>query len=215
MEVPSGAAPTAWGDAQARKRDIVASAENLLEQSGYAALTMRAIAAGAGVSPGTVYQYFDGKEAVFVALTTRRLEQVQATLYEVDRTIGVAGVLREIMPQIVELWRRLGRSASQWEAGALASGKRSENMATSATVYTQTLQALAQTLDEAAELTGQTLVDDPVLPHWVWDSLIGVADDLMLGGARQNAISGKQLIDFAACALERSIDTGERVHARR
>ena len=61
-------APTAWGDAEARRRDILRSAETLLDAEGYAGLTMRAIAVGAGVSSGTVYQYFDGKEDVFVAL---------------------------------------------------------------------------------------------------------------------------------------------------
>jgi AcrR family transcriptional regulator len=45
--------PTAWGDAEGRRRDILRSVEELLAGSGYAALTMRAIAVGAGVSSGT------------------------------------------------------------------------------------------------------------------------------------------------------------------
>lgn len=196
---------TAWGDAEGRRRDILASAERLLEESGYAALTMRAIAAGAGVSSGTVYQYFGGKEDVFVALTARRLERVQETLREVDRGIGIAAVLREILPQITELWRKLGRSTPQWEAKVLASGRRSKGITTSATVYQETLRTLARTLGEAAELRGQTLVDDPALPHWVWDSLIGVADDLLLGGSRQGRVRPKRLIEFATEAIERGI----------
>src|SRR5262249_33019756 len=67
---------TAWGDAEGRRRDILDSAEKLLAESGYAGLTMRAIAVGAGVSSGTLYQYFDGKEDVFVALMAGRLEAV-------------------------------------------------------------------------------------------------------------------------------------------
>ncbi|MDV6011680.1 TetR/AcrR family transcriptional regulator [Haloechinothrix sp. LS1_15] len=205
MEGTTGRATTAWGDAQGRRRDILASAERLLEQSGYAGLTMRAIAAGAGVSSGTVYQYFSGKEDVFVALTTRRLEQLQATLAGADRHAGVSGVLREIVPQVTELWRRLGRSASQWEASALAGGEDSRGVVTSAAAYQDTLRALADALREAAEASGQQLVDDPALPHWVWDSLIGLADDLLLGGARQNNISRRRLIEFASNAIERGI----------
>ncbi|NIJ10407.1 AcrR family transcriptional regulator [Saccharomonospora amisosensis] len=195
----------AWGDAEGRRRDILASAERLLEESGYAALTMRAIASGAGVSSGTVYQYFGGKDDVFVALTARRLEQVQATLRDVDREIGIAAVLREILPQVTELWRKLGRSAPQWEAKVLASGRRSKGMATSASVYQETLRTLAHTLRETAETCGQTLIDDAALPHWVWDALIGVADDLLLGGSRQGRVRTKRLIEFATQAIERSI----------
>ncbi|MFD9895631.1 TetR/AcrR family transcriptional regulator [Amycolatopsis sp. NPDC059027] len=201
----TGPLPTAWGDAEGRRRDILASAERLIEESGYTALTMRAIAAGAGVSSGTVYQYFGGKDDVFVALTARRLEDIQATLSEVDVTIGIAGVLREILPQITELWRRLGRSAPQWEAKVLAGGRRSKGVATSATVYRHTLKALVKTLRESAEAHGQTLIDDPALAHWVWDALIGVADDLLLGGSRQDRIRPERLITFATEAVERSI----------
>ncbi|KAA5834916.1 TetR/AcrR family transcriptional regulator [Saccharopolyspora hirsuta] len=195
----------ARGDAERRRHDILASAEQLLEESGYAALTVRAIAAGAGVSAGTVYQYFSGKEDVFVALTARRLQRVQAALAEVDRGIGIAGILREVLPEITELWRRLGRSAPQWEAKVLAGGRRSKGVVTSATVYRETLDALAGALREAAEVRGQTLVDDPALPHWVWDALVGVADDLLLGGARQSRVRPERLVEFATGAIERSI----------
>ncbi|WP_216214892.1 TetR/AcrR family transcriptional regulator [Amycolatopsis aidingensis] len=198
---------TAWGDTEGRRRDILASAEGLLEESGYPALTIRAIAAGAGVSAGTVYQYFDGKEEVFVALTARRLEQVRATLEEVDRLLGIAGVLREILPQITELWRKLGRSAPQWEAKVLASGRRNKGVVTSATLYRNTLRTLEQTLRETAEAAGQTLVEDPAVAHWVWDALIGVADDLLLGGSRQGRVPRRRLVRFATEAIERSIVT--------
>lgn len=198
-------ARAAWGDAEGRRRDILASAERLIEESGYAALTMRAVAAGAGVSAGTVYQYFGGKEDVFVALTAQRLEQVQATLAEVGREVGIAGVLRAILPQVTEMWRRLGRSAPQWEAKVLAEGRRSKGVEASVAVYGQTLQALAAALRETAEACGQTLVDDPALPHWVWDALIGIADDLLLGGSRQSGVRPERLVEFATAAIERGI----------
>lgn len=205
MVAKTESARAARGDAEGRRRDILASAEQLLEESGYTALTVRSIAAGAGVSAGTVYQYFSGKEDVFVALTARRLEEVQDVLSEVNREIGVAGVLREILPQITELWRRLGRSAPQWEAKVLAGGRRSKSVATSVAVYQRTLEALESTLRETAEACGQTLIEDPVLAHWVWDALIGVADDLLLGGSRQNQVRPKRLVEFATEAIERSI----------
>ncbi|MGI5501353.1 TetR/AcrR family transcriptional regulator [Lentzea sp. CA-135723] len=196
---------TAWGDAEGRRRDILASAELIVEEQGYAGLTMRAIAVGAGVSSGTVYQYFSGKEDVFAALMERRLEELQRTLATVDRGLGIAGVLKEIEPQITDLWRRFGRSAAQWEAKVLSGGRRGKEVASSAQDYRKTLRALAKALDETAKATGQELVDDPALPHWVWDSLIGLADDLLLQGARINRVKPAHLIEFATQAIARGI----------
>ncbi len=196
---------TAWGDAEGRRRDILQSAERILEEHGYAGLTMRAIAVGAGVSSGTVYQYFSGKEDVFAALMERRLAELRHTLATLDRGLGVAGVLKEIEPQVTELWRRFGRSAAQWEAKVLSGGRRGKEVAGSAKDYRETIKALAKALAETAEASGQTLVDDPALPHWVWDSLIGLADDLLLQGARSNRVKPAHLIEFATGAIERGV----------
>jgi AcrR family transcriptional regulator len=196
---------TAWGDAEGRRRDILSSAELILDEHGYAGLTMRAIAVGAGVSSGTVYQYFDGKEDVFAALMARRLEALERTLAGVDRALGVAGVLREVEPQVTELWRRFGHSAAQWEAKVLAGGRRGKDATGSAKAYRRTIDALARTLAETARACGQTLVDDAALPHWVWDSLIGLADDLLHQGSRTSRVRPAQLIAFATAAIERGI----------
>ena len=198
-------APTAWGDAKARRRDILRSASELLERSGYAGLTMRAIAEGAGVSSGTVYQYFDGKEDVFVALMAARLDDVRTTLDTLDRGVGVAGLLREILPQVREIWRLFGRSAQQWESKVLAGGRRGKQAVTSATVFRRMTRSLDRALRETAAESGQTLVDHPAMVHWVWDSLIGVADDLVQGGSLQARISAERLVAFATEAIERGV----------
>lgn len=196
---------TAWGDAKARRRDILRSAERLLEAGGYAGLTMRAIAEGAKVSSGTVYQYFDGKEDVFVALMATRLEAIQHTLDELDRGTSIPGVLSALLPQIQDLWRLFGRSAQQWESKVLAGGRRSKRAVTSATVFRRTIRSLDRALRETAATHGQELVDDPAMPHWVWDTLIGIADDLLQGGSVQGRVPPARLIDFATTAIERGI----------
>jgi AcrR family transcriptional regulator len=196
---------TAWGDAKARRRDILESAEKLLAESGYAGLTMRAIAVGAGVSSGTLYQYFDGKEDVFVALMAGRLEAVAATLDELDRGIGIPGLLKEILPQVREIWRLFGRSAQQWQAKVLAGGPRGKRAATSAAVFRKMARALERALRETAAAAGQRLVDHPAMAYWVWDSLIGLADDIVHGGSLQARVSTSRLVDFAAEAIERGI----------
>jgi AcrR family transcriptional regulator len=197
--------PTAWGDAEARRRDILRAATELLESAGYAGLTMRAVADGAGVSSGTVYQYFDGKEDVFVALMSARLDSIGATLDGLDRAVGVAGLLREILPQVREIWRLFGRSAQQWESKVLAGGRRGRQATASAAVFRRMIRSLERALRETAAAAGQTLVEDRAMPHWVWDSLIGVADDLVQGGARQARVSGERLVTFATEAIKRGI----------
>lgn len=197
-----------WGDAEARRRDILNSAEQLLEASGYAGLTMRAIAEGANVSPGTLYQYFDGKEDVFVALMAVRLDTLTATLDGFDRSLGIPALLTTVLPQIRELWRLFGRSAQQWESKVLAGGRRGKRAVTSATVFRRTIKALDRALRETAAEHDRPLVDDPAMPHWVWDALIGVADDLLHGGSVQGRVPPRRMIDFAVASLERSITAG-------
>jgi AcrR family transcriptional regulator len=195
----------AWGDAKARRVDILSSAERLLERDGYAGLTMRAIADGAKISSGTVYQYFQGKEDVFVALMAARLDTLRTTFDELDRGLGIPGLLTATLPQVRELWRLFGRSAQQWESKVLAGGRRGKSAVTSATVFRRMIRALDRALRETAAAGGQTVIDDPALAHWVWDALIGVADDLLHGGSVQGRVQPRRLIEFATGAIERGI----------
>jgi AcrR family transcriptional regulator len=52
----------------ARRDQIIAAAAGCFARSGYHATTMADIAQAAGVSKGTPYLYFPGKEALFIAL---------------------------------------------------------------------------------------------------------------------------------------------------
>jgi AcrR family transcriptional regulator len=52
----------------ARRDQIIAAGLACFAQSGYHATTMADVAAQAGVSKGTPYLYFDGKQALFLAL---------------------------------------------------------------------------------------------------------------------------------------------------
>ncbi|MBB5915142.1 AcrR family transcriptional regulator [Nocardia transvalensis] len=69
---------TKWGDREARRGDILDAGRRLLADRGYAALQMRDVAKGAGISPGTVYTYFTTKEALYAALYAERLTEFAA-----------------------------------------------------------------------------------------------------------------------------------------
>ncbi|MEZ5911365.1 MAG: TetR family transcriptional regulator [Paracoccaceae bacterium] len=54
------------GEAQ-RREDLIAAALELMAEGGPAAATLRAVAARAGVTPGLIRHYFDGKEGLLAA----------------------------------------------------------------------------------------------------------------------------------------------------
>ncbi len=61
------------------ERILDASAQ-LLQESGYSALTTREVARRAGVPIGTLYQFFPGKDGLVAALAARNLERYLARL---------------------------------------------------------------------------------------------------------------------------------------
>lgn len=93
---------------QARSRETVAAileaAARVFEAHGYAAGTTNRIAARAGVSIGSLYEYFPNKDAIVVALAERELESERAEitrLLEATRGEALAVVLRRFVEGVV------------------------------------------------------------------------------------------------------------------
>jgi AcrR family transcriptional regulator len=80
---------------------IVEAAARVLERQGYQRSTTNAIARLAGVSVGSVYQYFPNKAALVTALHERHVAQVGAI---VERTLeeGEGRSLRETIERLVD-----------------------------------------------------------------------------------------------------------------
>src|SRR5262252_7777997 len=70
----------------ARPQEILEAALEVFAEKGFASARMDDIAAKAGVSKGTIYLYFESKEAVFRALVREML---------VPRLAEAAGMLRD------------------------------------------------------------------------------------------------------------------------
>jgi AcrR family transcriptional regulator len=64
---------------QQRIQLLLDVAEQLFAEIGFDATTTNAIAARAGMSPGSLYQFFPNKDAIAEALASRYLEQLHAT----------------------------------------------------------------------------------------------------------------------------------------
>jgi AcrR family transcriptional regulator len=93
IDYGEGGVPKLAESARAARRDqIVAGALACFARAGYHATTMADIAVAAGVSKGTPYLYFPGKEALFLALhqewdrgLTDRVDAAVGSLTEVQR----------------------------------------------------------------------------------------------------------------------------------
>ncbi|MCB1901224.1 MAG: helix-turn-helix transcriptional regulator, partial [Rhodocyclaceae bacterium] len=72
------AAPRRRRRKEARPSELAAAALSLFVEKGYAATRLDEVAARAGVSKGTLYLYFDSKEALFKAVIQDRVVAVMS-----------------------------------------------------------------------------------------------------------------------------------------
>lgn len=81
---------------------ILDATTRVLKRAGFDGLTTNAVAQAAGVSIGSLYQYFPNKEALVSALIDRHCEAMNAAI--LDKLIGVAQLpLAEAARAVIEL----------------------------------------------------------------------------------------------------------------
>jgi len=66
-------------DHDARRKELLSRSFETFARDGYAACTMRGLAKSLGVSTGTLYHYFSGKEAVFEAMFRQLNDEIIAS----------------------------------------------------------------------------------------------------------------------------------------
>ncbi|HET8538380.1 MAG TPA: TetR/AcrR family transcriptional regulator [Anaeromyxobacter sp.] len=89
--------------ARATVEHVITAAAQVFEEHGFAAGTTNRIAERAGVSIGTLYQYFPAKEALAVVLVERHVAAMEAALNAwVARTVSRPASLREALRSLVE-----------------------------------------------------------------------------------------------------------------
>lgn len=96
-------APRRQARGQRRIAEILDAAAQVLAQNGYEAATTNAIAAAAGISPGSLYQFFPNKEAISQALADRFVTQMRDAHAEAfDSTDFAAISLDELLDRVVD-----------------------------------------------------------------------------------------------------------------
>ena len=81
---------------------ILQAAAQVFERHGYAAGTTNRIAERAGVSIGTLYQYFSNKDAILVALVHRHLAESTAALQPHIERLNHSAGFDDVLPDIVQ-----------------------------------------------------------------------------------------------------------------
>ncbi len=131
--------------AQARSRQtvnaVLEAAAQLLDREGYARLNTNAIAARAGISIGSLYQYFPNKEAICSALIRRYLGRQEAVFAGNLEDTGSTDPARQIQRTV----RATIEIARQDRRGALILYKQLRNVPGERTLE-QTQQAMEQEL---------------------------------------------------------------------
>src|SRR5256712_8052466 len=93
-----------------RPGEIVAAALEVFGERGFAATKLADVARRAGVTKGTVYLYFDSKEALFKAVVRETIVPVIAKGEALAQSF--TGSARELVEQLArEYWRLVGETA--------------------------------------------------------------------------------------------------------
>lgn len=95
-------APTEADDANPKRRQILNGARQMFLSKGFEATSMQDVARAAGVSKGTLYVYFDSKEAMFEALVLAECGRMQDVVRRAGTGTGpVRDELRLIARQMI------------------------------------------------------------------------------------------------------------------
>jgi AcrR family transcriptional regulator len=212
----AGAAPTTAtrrGDRVGRRRDILAAAASLLAERSYADFTMRDVAAGAGVSPGALYQYFTTKWEIFVELYEGRLADELGRFEALDPDIGFDALMAVVVADFAGIYAQLGRHQLLWAAEGL------DPTAPSTRRLTQTFQRLASTVEaairDAMARAGRQPAPGAGFMPFLWATCNGAGDQLVDGRYRLHDCTRDEFLAFTAVGLGRGLTTGTPSRPRR
>lgn len=197
---------TKWGDREQRRIDILDAARTRISEHGYLALNMRDLAAGAGVSPATLYSYFATKEELFATLYAEAIRSHTETF----RPVAEAGLtLEELLVRAIEhhlaLYRTYGRHFTLWSALRVPDSFPKDLLRELRSATKDHNRLLMAAIHEAAAAGGLTIVDDELVPTFLWSALNGLADHLTSERQTLARVPPTRLVAFSARSLARAV----------
>lgn len=210
---------TKWGDRRQRRLDILEAARERIVAGGYVALTMRDVAAGAGVSPATLYSYFATKEEIFATLYAQAIRAHT----EAYRPVAAAGhdlttLLARVIEGHIELYRTYGRHLTLWSAlrndprpgddgaeetgaAATAGGFPAELIGELRAATREHNRLLMDSIRDAAARDGRRVTDERMVPSFLWSALTGLSDHVTSERRALDGYPSAQLVEFSAARL--------------
>lgn len=188
---------TRWGDLAARRKDILGAAASIVAEESYQGLSMRRVAKSAGVSTGLLYQYFATKDELFAAVVTERLEELCRAWGRLPRSgQAIEQVLTEMLPEVVSLWRDVGRFAVLWSPqpqGTQPQELQLSEQASLVKAWSQLMSTIGSVLTKvgAPAVAGQGAT--PYAVAYLWSTLSGYADDTINGWSVRNGLDPERL----------------------
>ncbi len=97
-----------------RRREIMDAAACVFAEQGYAHATTRAVAAAADIAEGTLYNYFESKRDILLAIAQRAEAEVNALLDETERVESVEAMVALVERGLQLLLRNLPFTRTLW-----------------------------------------------------------------------------------------------------
>ena len=170
---------------------IVEAAARVLEERGFEGFNTNAVAERAGVSIGSLYQYFRNKDALIANLIERQAEPFVQVLGSLPNEGSFQGVLRRVID--VSVRQQLQRP----ELARLLDF--AEKQATFHVLANRTVERIQAILMERIARSGAPLVQDPHLAALEFISLARALTDVAGERREKDAEGLKQRIYCAAC----------------
>jgi len=201
----TGRSTTSRGDRDGRRRDVLAAASDILEESGWEGFSIRAIAARAGVSTGAVYQWFSGKDEIFGELYDRQIRDGLELMDTLPDDLGLADAVRLMLEWVVDLYETLGRYEMEFVEESRGRSGREIAPAMDSTYILLGNQADAL-LDRAAAVDGLTLVPaSDFRITWFWAGCVGAAERLIVSAKHFQDDRREELLAFSSDRLAKSL----------
>jgi AcrR family transcriptional regulator len=180
-----------------RRREILDAAASLLAEGSWDGFAMRDVASRAGISAGAIYQYFAGKNEIFAALYTERLD-AERTALALLADADVEVLARHLVESFAEIYSRVGRHQLAWAAEGIAATP-------SVTTLSETFRALASEVEDALERAasrgGRTLAPGQGRMPLLWAMVNGVGDQLVDDRFRLHDCTRDEFLAFASDGL--------------
>ena len=197
--------PTSRGDREGRRRDVLAAASDILDESGWDGFSIRAIAKRTGVSTGAVYQWFSGKDEIFGELYDRRVRDGLELMDTLPDDLGLNDTVRLMVDWVVELYEKLGRY--EMEFVEASSGRAGREVAPAMdNTYIDLGNRADALLDRAAKVDGVALVPaGDMRITWFWAGCVGSAERLIVSAKHFQGDRREELLAFSAARLSQSL----------